>query len=104
MSAEVEVINDATGRSSLTRDVQFKHSPHESRLGDHMLTEFASGVVEDVAIVKEAGELKARIFVPNIEISSGRGFFSFQDVDAETERRLLALHKMFATKVADAGQ
>jgi len=98
MADPPETIEDSNGRVSLSRNTQFQLSPKESLVGDHMLAEYTNGVVEDVAIVQEAGQPRAKLLVPNL--TTGRGFFAFQDVDAATETRLLALHKMFGPKAA----
>jgi len=71
--------------------------------GDHMTVRHVHGNEEDVIVTKDGGHLKVSRLVPQIRIQSSspalpatsESGFALADVDAATEKRMLALYKMF---------
>ena len=99
--AEKLTLADAT--VSLYRDIKFMNGTKEIGGGDRMVVRYLTANEEDVVIVHEGAEPQIKRLVPQVEITTSsltvpatsRGGFSLAAVDAETEKRLLAIYKMF---------
>jgi hypothetical protein len=99
--AENLTLADAT--VSLYRDIKFMNGTKEIGSGDRMVVQYLTANEEDVVIVHEGAEPQIKRLVPQVEITTSslavpatsRGGFSLAAVDAETEKRLLAIYKMF---------
>ena len=67
--------------------------------GDRMIVkDKLTGAEEDVVIFRVGSNRTVKRLVLHIEMPSGRGSYSFADVDADGEKRLLALHRKFDGK------
>jgi len=91
------------GTVSLYRNVKFMHGTQELGAGDHMIVQHVTGDEEDIVVIQEGGKAKVKRLVEHLEIqtsspavpATGTVGHSFADVDADTEKRLLAIYKMF---------
>ena len=98
-----EKLTLSDGTVSLYRDAKFMHGTEEMGAGDHMIVQYVTGNEEDVVIIREGEEFKIKRLVPQLEIRTSspampvnsRGGYSLANVDADTEKRLLARYKMF---------
>jgi hypothetical protein len=96
------------GTAWLYRNVKFMHSTQELGAGDHMIVEHVSGNEEDVVVIQEGGKAKVKRVVKHLEIqpsspavpATSTVSHSLADVDADTERRLLAIYKRFPKQAA----
>jgi hypothetical protein len=100
-----EKLNLADGTVTLWRDTQFMVGGQEVGKGDHMIVQNLTGNEEDVVIVKIDGKNRVKRVVRQMQVQSPSSpaldstvtFGSvLADLDAETEKRLLALYKMFS--------
>jgi hypothetical protein len=78
---------------TITRDAKLMHTPQETSLGDRMLLQYEAGDKEDVIIIGKGG--KPRVKRIGLRLGSAALEHSLEDVDSETERRLLAIYEMF---------
>jgi hypothetical protein len=98
MEIEPKVHEDDTGRITLLCNRHFMLSPTEFVEGDRVIAEYSNGISEDFAVISESGRPRAKLLTETLDV--GGTFYSFQDVDAATEKRLLALHKLAVNKAA----
>jgi len=96
------------GTAWLYRNVKFVHGTQELGAGDHMIVEHVTGNEEDVVVIQESGKSKIKRLVKHLEIQTSSPAVSatstvghsLADVDADTERRLLAIYKKFPKRAA----
>lgn len=90
-------LSDAT--LTLWRGCKFMYGTQQTASGDHMLVKHKMpGYEEDVVVIQEGGKQRVKRVVHHIEFPSGRGSYSFADLSEESEKRLLAIYKMFKKK------
>jgi hypothetical protein len=104
-----EKITLPDGEASLYRSVKFMEGAKEVASGDHMIVQNKqTGHSDDVVILRDGGKPKVKRLVQHMVIQTSSpalpattGFaHTFADVDAETEKRLLALYDMFPKQAA----
>lgn len=84
---------------SLWRGCTFAGAPQQWRTGDRMIIkDKLTGAEEDVLIVGTGAQRTVKGLVMQIEMATGRSGYSFADLDAENQKRLLTLYKMFDAK------
>jgi hypothetical protein len=84
---------------SLWRGCTFKGAPLQWSTGDRLIIkDKRTGAEEDVLIVGAGAERSVKRLVMKIEIPTGRGGYSVADLDAENQKRLLTIYKMFDAK------
>lgn len=100
-----EKLTLADGTVLLYRDTKFMVGTQEVGSGDHMIVQHHTGNEEDVVVVKIDGKDRVKRVVRQMQIQSpsspaldSRVTFgsSLADLDEKTEKRLLAIYKMFS--------
>ena len=99
---EEETINLSDATVKLRRGVPVMWGA-EKRIGSHMIIDYRLGNTKEVLIVEDAGQLRVKGVSLQMEVHSSSpavpASTSFQkslfDVDAETEKQMLAIYKRF---------
>jgi hypothetical protein len=102
-----EKLTLADGAVSLYRDTKFMAGIQEVGSGDHMIVQHHTGNEEDVVVVKIDGKDRVKRVVQQMQIQTPSSPAldspvsfgnSLADLDAETEKRLLAIYEMFPAR------
>jgi len=81
---------------TLWRGCTFKGAPQQWSTGDRLIIKDKhTGAEEDVLIVGAGAQRTVKALVMQIEMATGRSGYSFAELDAENQKRLLAIYKMF---------
>ena len=84
---------------SLWRGCTFSVGAQQHCTGDRMIIkDKRTGSEEDVVMIGAGTHETVKRLVLHIEFTTGRSGYSFADVDADNEKRLLAIYKMFDAK------
>jgi hypothetical protein len=84
---------------TLWRGCTFKGVPLQWRTGDRLIIKDKhTGAEEDVLIVGAGAGRSVKGLVMQIEIATGRSGYAVADLDAENQKRLLTIYKMFDAK------
>jgi hypothetical protein len=99
-----EKLTLSDGTVLLYRDTKFMVGMQEVGSGDHMIIEHNLGNQEDVVVLKIDGKNKVKRVVRQMQVRSPSSpaldstvtfGSSFADLDAQAEKRLLAIYNMF---------
>jgi hypothetical protein len=85
----------------LWRSVTFAGAPQQFRTGDRMIIEDKFGFQkdkDDVFIVGTESQRTVKRLMPQGEVLSPKSGYGFADLDAEDQKRLLAIYKKFDAK------
>jgi hypothetical protein len=86
---------------SLWRGCNFSVGAQKFCTGDRMIIkDKRTGAEEDVVIIGTGPQRTVKRLVLHIEMTTGRSGYSFADVDADNQKRLLTIYKMFDAKAA----
>lgn len=100
-----EKLSLADGTVTLYRDTKFMVGAKEVGRGDHMIVQHHTGNEEDIVVVRIDGKDRVKRVVQQMQIQTPSSpaldstvtFGSLlADLDTETEKRLLAIYKMFS--------
>ena len=102
-----ETLKLVDGTVSLYRNVKFMHGAQELGAGDHMIVQHVTGSEEDVVVIREGRKPRVKRVVQHLEIQTSSPAVpatttvsrSLADLDEDTEKRLLAIYKMFPSKL-----
>lgn len=102
---EDETINLSDATVKLRRDLTVMWGA-EKRTGSHMIIDYRLGNTKEVLIVEEAGQLRVKGVSLQMEVQTSSPAIpastsfkhSLFDVDAETEKRMLAIYEKFPAK------
>jgi hypothetical protein len=84
---------------TLWRGCTFKGAPQQWRTGDRMIIkDKCTGAEEDVLVVGAGAQRTVKGLVMQIEMATGRSGYSFAELDAANQKRLLTIYKMFDGK------
>jgi hypothetical protein len=104
MSEDVEKLKIPNATATLSRGVKFIPPVQGLTGGDRLIVREDTGHEDDFMIVQEGGQPKVKRVVKKLEFQTGspattatsRVVHDFAAVDAETEKRALAIYTKFA--------
>jgi len=104
MMEGVEELKIPNATATLSRGVRFIPPVQGLTGGDRLIVREDTGHEDDFMVVQEGGQSKVKRVVQKLEIQTGspattatsRVVHDFADVNAETEKRALAIYKKFA--------
>lgn len=97
MADESEILQLTDATVKLLRGQKFMHGKQQVAMGDRMTVQEVYGNEDDVVVIQVEGKTRVKRIAQHMTIPTGAGSVSLENLDAEDEKRLLAIYNLFPT-------